>query len=120
MQILCHESAEEANLRLERDPEPLLHPRSREVQEAEDVPGDYAGRLIDSVGLKGYRVGHATWSNVHANFISNLGGATARDVLALMTLARSRVKERFGIALEAEVRLVGELVAEDLELLRGS
>ncbi len=81
-------------------------------------PGDYAGRLIEAVGLKGHRVGNATWSDVHANFISNLGGATARDVLALVKLARSRVKARFGIVLETEVRLVGEFLAEDLEGLR--
>ncbi|WP_242360620.1 UDP-N-acetylmuramate dehydrogenase [Anaeromyxobacter sp. SG17] len=82
-------------------------------------PGDFAGRLIEAVGLKGYRVGNATWSDVHANFISNLGGATARDVLALMALARRKVKERFGLALETEVRLVGEFLAEELEALRG-
>jgi UDP-N-acetylmuramate dehydrogenase len=77
--------------------------------------GDYAGRLIEAVGLKGHRVGSATWSTVHANFVTNLGGATARDVLALVKLARSRVKERFGIDLEAEVKLLGEFLAEDLE-----
>lgn len=82
-------------------------------------PGEFAGRLIEAVGLKGHRVGGATWSPVHANFISNLGGATARDVLALMALARRKVKERFGIALETEVRLAGEFLAEDLEALSG-
>jgi UDP-N-acetylmuramate dehydrogenase len=76
-------------------------------------PGDFAGRLIEEVGLKGHRVGNATWSPVHANFISNLGGARASDVLALMNLARSRVKERFGIALDTEVKLLGEFLAED-------
>jgi UDP-N-acetylmuramate dehydrogenase len=76
-------------------------------------PGDYAGRLIEAVGLKGHRVGNATWSAVHANFISNLGGATARDVLALVNLARSRVKEAFGVALEPEVRLAGEFLADE-------
>jgi UDP-N-acetylmuramate dehydrogenase len=81
-------------------------------------PGDYAGRLVEAVGLKGHRVGNATWSTVHANFISNLGGATARDVLTLVALARARVKERFGIVLETEVRLVGEFLAEDVEALR--
>ena len=81
-------------------------------------PGDFAGRLVEAVGLKGYRVGGATWSDVHANFVSNLGGATARDVLALMRLARTRVRQRFGIVLETEVRLVGEFLAEDLEGLR--
>ncbi len=76
--------------------------------------GDFAGRLIEAVGLRGHRVGNATWSDVHANFVSNLGGATARDVLALMNLARSRVKETFGIALEAEVRLLGEFLADEV------
>ncbi len=81
-------------------------------------PGDFAGRLIEAVGLKGHRVGNATWSDVHANFVSNLGGATARDVLALLNLARSRVKEAFGIVLEAEVRLLGEFLAEDVRGLQ--
>jgi len=75
-------------------------------------PGDFAGRMIEAVGLKGHRQGAAQWSEVHANFVVNLGGATARDVIALIRLARARVKEQFGIVLEPEVRLVGEL-AED-------
>ncbi len=74
--------------------------------------GAYAGRLIEAVGLKGCRLGGAMWSDVHANFVVNLGDASARDVLALMNLARSRVRERFGIVLEPEVRLAGEF-AED-------
>lgn len=77
-------------------------------------PGDFAGRLIEAVGLKGHRVGNAIWSTVHANFVTNLGGATARDVLALLALARTRVKERFGITLETEVRFMGEFREEDL------
>ena len=77
-------------------------------------PGEFAGRLVEGVGLKGHRVGGAMWSDVHANFVVNLGGATARDVLALVNLARLRVKERFGIVLETEVRLVGEFLAEEL------
>ncbi len=76
-------------------------------------PGDFAGRLVEAVGLKGHRVGNATWSDVHANFVSNLGGATARDVLALVNLARARVKEAFGILLEPEVRLAGEFLADE-------
>jgi len=82
-------------------------------------PGDFAGRLIEAVGLKGHRIGNATWSEVHANFVVNLGGATAADVVALMRLARARVRERFGIALETEVRLVGEFAPEDLQDLSG-
>ncbi|HET6440032.1 MAG TPA: UDP-N-acetylmuramate dehydrogenase, partial [Anaeromyxobacter sp.] len=78
-------------------------------------PGDHAGRLIEAVGLKGYRVGNATWSDVHANFVVNLGGATASDVLALIRLARERVAERFGVRLVTEVRFLGQFLAGELE-----
>jgi UDP-N-acetylmuramate dehydrogenase len=81
-------------------------------------PGAYAGRLVEAVGLKGHRIGNAVWSPVHANFVSNLGGATARDVLALVRLARARVRERFGIELETEVRLAGEFAEDELGELR--
>ena len=64
--------------------------------------------LIDQVGLRGHRIGNAQISEQHANFFLNLGGATAADVVALMELARSRVRERFGVDLEPEVALVGE------------
>jgi UDP-N-acetylmuramate dehydrogenase len=76
-------------------------------------PGDFAGRLIEEVGLKGHRIGGAVWSEVHANFVVNLGGARAREVLALVNLARARVKDRFGISLETEVRLVGEFLEDE-------
>jgi UDP-N-acetylmuramate dehydrogenase len=76
-------------------------------------PGEFAGRLVEAVGLKGHRVGGATWSEVHANFVVNLGGATARDVLALVSLARTRVQERFGVVLETEVRLLGEFQPDE-------
>lgn len=78
-------------------------------------PGDFAGRLIEAAGLKGHRVGNATWSDVHANFIVNLGGATAADVLALIRLARQRVLEQAGIRLETEVRFLGQFLAGQLE-----
>jgi UDP-N-acetylmuramate dehydrogenase len=71
-------------------------------------PGrDYAGRLIEQVGLKGSRIGGAMISTKHANFIVNTGGATAGDVLALMELARMKVKEETGVDLEPEIRVVG-------------
>lgn len=71
-------------------------------------PGDSAGRLIDAAGLKGMRIGGAQISPKHANFIVNLGGATADDVLALMAEMRDRVFQRFGIELEPEVRIIGQ------------
>lgn len=70
-------------------------------------PGDFAGRLIEAAGLKGTRVGGAEISPLHANFIANVGGATAADVLALMEKARAAVWDRHGIRLEPEVRVVG-------------
>jgi UDP-N-acetylmuramate dehydrogenase len=70
--------------------------------------GDFAGRLIEVCGLKGRRIGGASWSEVHANFIVNLGGATARDVRALIELAQAQVKGKFNVQLEPEVRFVGE------------
>lgn len=70
-------------------------------------PGDFAGRLIEASGLKGHRIGGAQISPVHANFIANLGGATAADVLALIQEAQDRVKETQGALLEREVRIVG-------------
>jgi UDP-N-acetylmuramate dehydrogenase len=76
-------------------------------------PGDHAGRLIEAAGLKGHRIGGAIWSPVHANFVVNTGGATARDVLALVNLARARVLERFGITLQPEVRLAGEFAPDE-------
>jgi UDP-N-acetylmuramate dehydrogenase len=70
--------------------------------------GDYAGRLIEAAGLKGTREGGAMISELHANFIVNLGGASAADVLRLIERARAEVSARFGIALETEVRVEGE------------
>jgi UDP-N-acetylmuramate dehydrogenase len=70
--------------------------------------GDSAGRLIDACGLKGLRIGAAQVSPKHANFIVNLGGASADDVLALMAEMRDRVQERFGIELEPEIRVIGQ------------
>jgi UDP-N-acetylmuramate dehydrogenase len=69
--------------------------------------GDYAGRLIESVGLKGFRVGGAQFSPMHANFIANTGGASAADVCALMREAQQRVHAASGLHLEPEVHVVG-------------
>jgi UDP-N-acetylmuramate dehydrogenase len=71
-------------------------------------PGNFAGRLLESAGLKGTRMGGAAFSGQHANFIVNLGGARAAEVRALIELARSRVMESTGVTLEPEVRLIGE------------
>jgi UDP-N-acetylmuramate dehydrogenase len=70
--------------------------------------GDYAGRLIEAAGLKGYRTGSAQISPLHANFFINLGGASAADIRSLIELAQKTVADRFGVRLELEIELVGE------------
>jgi UDP-N-acetylenolpyruvoylglucosamine reductase len=70
-----------------------------------DLP---AGKLIDDLGLKGFRIGGAMVSDVHANFFVNMGSATARDVLALIEAAKERALRDRGVALETEVEIVGE------------
>ncbi len=69
-------------------------------------PGNPAGWLIESAGLKGCRVGGAAFSSLHANFIVNEGGATAADVLRLIDLARERVYKEFGVDLEMELEII--------------
>lgn len=69
--------------------------------------GTHAAKLIEEAGLKGTRIGSAQISEKHANFIVNLGGASAGHVLALIELARTKVFDRTGIRLELEVKLVG-------------
>ncbi|HKN14977.1 MAG TPA: UDP-N-acetylmuramate dehydrogenase [Candidatus Binatus sp.] len=71
-------------------------------------PGNFAGKLLEGAGLKGTRLGGAAFSDQHANFIVNLGGAQAADVRALIDMARDKVKEHSGVWLEPEVRLVGD------------
>ncbi len=68
-----------------------------------------AGRMLELCGLKGYRIGGAMISPMHANFIENAGGATTADCLALMAEARRRAREEHGVELEHEVVLLGDL-----------
>ena len=71
--------------------------------------GDHAARLIESCGLKGYTVGGARVSEKHANFIVNPGGrAKAADIEAIIAHVRATVRQRTGILLEPEVRVIGE------------
>jgi UDP-N-acetylmuramate dehydrogenase len=71
-------------------------------------PGDFAGRLIEQAGLKGLRRGGAMVSDKHANFILNVGDATAADIEALIVEVRAAVERTSGVQLEPEVRVVGE------------
>jgi UDP-N-acetylmuramate dehydrogenase len=71
-------------------------------------PGDYAGRLIEAAGLKGYQVGGAQVSPIHANFFINVGGAAASDYFALIQHVRELVAMKTGVTLELEIELMGE------------
>lgn len=88
-----------------RDTQPWRWPSAGSV--FRNPAGDSAGRLIEKVGGKGRREGGAEISVTHANFIVNVGGATASEVLALMRWARETVFREFGIALVPEIRLLG-------------
>jgi UDP-N-acetylenolpyruvoylglucosamine reductase len=71
--------------------------------------GRSAGVLLDEAGCRGLVVGGACFSEKHANFVENMGGATTADVIALMGEGRRRVRERFGVELEPEVQFLGEV-----------
>ena len=85
--------------------QPLELPNSGSI--FRNPPGDYAARLIESAGCKGWQCGKAEVSRKHANFIVNNGGATCKDVLALIERVRAQVKNVHGIELELEVQLLG-------------
>ncbi len=89
-----------------RHPWLQVHPSAGSI--FKKIEGVGAGRLIDQCGLKGFRVGDAQISHIHANILVNLGQATAADVLALVAHAQGAVKERFGYELQPEVGFIGE------------
>ncbi|MDA7025964.1 UDP-N-acetylmuramate dehydrogenase [Bacillus sp. CLL-7-23] len=69
---------------------------------------DHAGKLIEQAGLKGYQIGGAKVSEMHGNFIINAGGATAKDVLDLITFIQKTIKEKYGVDMHTEVEMIGE------------
>lgn len=95
------------NLQLKREKFPLDLPSAGSV--FQNPPGDYAGRLIEEAGLKGYKCGNAQISYKHANFIVNLGAAKADDILKVMRFAQMKVMQLFGIELVPEVKMVGHV-----------
>ncbi|MFN2615580.1 MAG: UDP-N-acetylmuramate dehydrogenase [Thermoleophilaceae bacterium] len=78
--------------------------------------GRSAGVLLDEAGCRGLQVGGARFSDKHANFVENTGGATTADVIALMAEGRRRVREARGVLLEPEVQLLGAVDASELDL----
>lgn len=95
----------EALLSKRRRTQPLLQPSCGSV--FKNPEGSSAGLLIDRAGLKGFAIGGAQVSEIHANFIVNTGSATAAEVRAVMDHVRETVLDRFGVSLEPEVRLLG-------------
>src|SRR5574343_1409619 len=90
--------------------QPLRWPNAGSV--FRNPPGDFAARLIESIGLKGYRIGGAEVSTRHANFIINHdGSATARDIESLITTVQQRVAAETGVQLIREVRIVGDALS---------
>jgi UDP-N-acetylmuramate dehydrogenase len=98
----------EADLAYRKRTQPLSQPNFGSV--FTNPPGHFAGALIEQVQLKGHRIGNAQISTLHANWIVNLGGATAHDVTALMALAQARVREATGVELTPEVKRVGRFL----------
>jgi UDP-N-acetylmuramate dehydrogenase len=95
---------EMANERMAK--QPLAQPNTGSI--FRNPPGDHAGRLVEAAGLKGATEGGAMVSTKHANFIVNIGDASADDVRTLMERIQREVKEKFGVELIPEVELVGE------------
>ncbi len=116
-----------AEIRLTADEPTAIRARVREMQDRRSAAqprkartfgsvfknpdGDRtSGQILEACGMKGYRVGGARISEKHANFIENADDATSADVVAVMVEARRRAKEQFGVALEHEVQLLGDIV----------
>ncbi|HMM05245.1 MAG TPA: UDP-N-acetylmuramate dehydrogenase [Clostridiales bacterium] len=98
-------AAVEETLKLRRKNQPLDLPSAGSV--FKNPSGDHAGRLVEVSGLCGLRVGNAQVSEKHGNFIVNLGGCTAEDVLTLMDQVQAEVKRQYGVVLEPEVLKIG-------------
>jgi UDP-N-acetylmuramate dehydrogenase len=101
-------SQAQANLEWRRAKQPQLDESPSCGSVFKKIEGVGAGRLIDQAGLKGKRIGNAQISEQHANFIVNLGGATAADVLALAASAQDEVYKQTGYRLEMEIGVVGD------------
>lgn len=91
--------------RLRREKQPLTYPSAGSVFKRPE--GHFAGALIDNAGLKGFQIGGAQVSELHAGFIVNKGGATCSDVLNLIYHIQKTVFDKFGVMLETEVKYIG-------------
>jgi UDP-N-acetylenolpyruvoylglucosamine reductase len=103
--------AEMRGKRLEAQPSGIKTFGSTFKNPADDsrAGGLTAGQLLEAAGCRGLRVGGARFSEKHANFVENAGDATTADILSLMAEGRRRVHERFGVSLQPEVQILGEV-----------
>ena len=104
-----HEEIEERMLEFARrreEKQPLDKPSAGSTFRR--PPGFYVGPMLEELGLKGYQIGDAQVSSKHAGFIVNNGNATARDVLNLIAYIQQKARERFGVDLQPEIRVVGK------------
>lgn len=106
LEQLRHTMRENLQWRDDRHPDLWLYPCIGSI--FKKIEGIGAGRLVDGCGLKGHSIGNAGIFHKHANIIVNLGGATARDVMDLIELARSTVLRETGYELQTEITAVGE------------
>jgi UDP-N-acetylmuramate dehydrogenase len=89
---------------IRKNSQPLGIPNAGSI--FKNPPGNFAGKLIEEAGLKGLRIGDAQVSTKHANFIVNLGDASARDIIRLITRVQKTVKDKFNIKLEPELKIM--------------
>ena len=92
-------------LRMKRERQPLWEPSAGCV--FKNPTGESAGKLIDAAGCKGARIGDVEVSSIHANFFINRGRAKASDFIRLMDIVSQRVKKRYGVILEPEIKIIG-------------
>ena len=90
-----------------KEKQPLEYPNAGSTFKRPD--GFFVGTMIEELGLKGYRVGDAEISTKHAGFIVNRGNATAADVIAVMEYSKNKVYEKYGVKLESEIEIIGEI-----------
>ena len=89
-----------------REKQPLQYPSAGSTFKR--PAGYFAGKLVQDAGLKGKTIGGAQVSEKHSGFLINIGGATAQDILDLIAFCQKEVENQFGVALETEVKIVGE------------
>ncbi len=95
------------NSKSRKEKQPLEYPNAGSTFKRPD--GFYVGTMLEELGLKGYRVGDAEISTKHAGFIVNRGNATAADVMAVIEYSKNKVYEKYGVKLENEIEIIGEM-----------